>query len=436
MCIHNLAYQGTFPASIFPRLCLPNDALAALSSSSDWQRVLEDLNTGSSNNATLLEDESLGVPCLCPPTEPCTCPEDSEPSSSLATSLLPSSSSSSSSNPSDNLKSSQQLVVGDLNFMRAGLLAADEIITVSPTYAEEIQNQPEMGCGLQDILTTRGVTGIMNGIDTEEWDPATDPLLPEEGRYGIKNMVAGKTVMKQRLQRRLGLEENADAALVVFIGRLTEQKGLDVLLGAVPAVLGGSPAPAPIRYQQPPSRLDEEKKLEKERRDNNRLQVAMLGTGEAWIQAALTGLELSFPGQAVGVTAFSEELAHWLLAAADYVIVPSRFEPCGLVAQCGVRYGAVPLVAAVGGLKDLVQPGIGYTLSPLSPPGDALSRRADVDGLAELLRRVEIEAGTYSHRSMQRNCMEAELSWAKPAAEWETAISRLSKKHSNSAVDQ
>ena len=155
----------------------------------------------------------------------------------------------------------------------------------------------------------------------------------------------------------------------------------------------------------------------------------MLGTGEAWMQAALTGLELSFSGRAVGVTAFSEELAHWLLAAADYVIVPSRFEPCGLVAQCGVRYGAVPLVTAVGGLKDLVQPGIGYTLSPLSPPGDAFSRRADVESLAELLRRVEMEAGTYTHRIMQRKCMEAELSWKKPAVEWEAVLKKLSRLH-------
>ncbi|KAH7621787.1 hypothetical protein Ndes2526B_g02606 [Nannochloris sp. 'desiccata'] len=437
MCIHNLAYQGMFPASVFNRLCLPDEALGALDSHSDWKSVLEELETGSTVFSSVVEGDTLAARCLCLPTKPCTCPEDSPLKKQQPLSLKASSQSSTTSPSEENF----QQLVGDLNFMRAGLLCADEVITVSPTYAQEIQTQPDMGCGLQDILIKRGVTGIMNGIDTHEWDPASDPLLPKEGRYGIKNMVTGKAVMKKKLQRRLGLEENPDAALVVFVGRLTEQKGLDVLLGAVPTVLAGAPTPAPVRYQLQEqwhledlasSKLDQRYLLEKKYKDDkNRLQIAMLGTGESWIQAALKGLELSFQGQAVGVTAFSEELAHWLLAAADYVIVPSRFEPCGLVAQCGVRYGAVPLVAAVGGLKDLVQPGIGYTLRPLRPPGDALSHRADVDGLAELLRRVEMEAGTYTHRSMQRNCMEAELSWKKPAVEWETVIARLSKKHAS-----
>ena len=429
MCIHNLAYQGIFPACVFNRLCLPDEALGALDSLSDWKTVLEKLRKQDSRVFSSSGGDDTPAPtCLCPPTERCSCPEDSTGGNenqqllSVETSLHPLISSDSASETNNSF---QQLLVGDLNFMRAGLLCADEVVTVSPTYAEEIQTQPDMGCGLQDILSTRGVTGIMNGIDTQEWCPANDPLLPEEGRYGIKNFVPGKAVMKQKLQRRLGLEENPDAALVVFIGRLTEQKGLDVLLGAVPTVLAAAPAPAPVQYQQ-----QEQRHLEGNYKNNkNRLQVAMLGTGESWIQAALKGLELSFPGQAVGVTAFSEELAHWLLAAADYVIVPSRFEPCGLVAQCGVRYGAVPLVAAVGGLKDLVQPGIGYTLPPLSPPDDPSSRRRDVDGLTELLRRVEMESGTYNHRSMQRSCMEAELSWKKPAAEWETVIARLSNKH-------
>lgn len=438
MCIHNLAYQGIFPSSVFKRLCLPDEALGALDCLSDWKSVLEKLEKKSTAFSSSGEDDISGVLCLCPPTELCTCPKDSTHENQESLSLEASSFQPSSFSPSASEENVQQLV-GDLNFMRAGLLCADEVVTVSPTYAEEIQTQPEMGCGLQDILMARGVTGIMNGIDTQEWDPANDPLLPEEGRYAIKNMVAGKAVMKKKLQRRLGLREDPDAALVVFVGRLTEQKGLDVLLGAIPTVLAGAQAPAPVRYQVQEQRqledpsssnLDQQRFLKDEYTNNkNRLQIAMLGTGEAWIQAALNGLELSFPGQAVGVTAFSEELAHWLLAAADYVIVPSRFEPCGLVAQCGVRYGAVPLVAAVGGLKDLVQPDIGYTLPPLRPPNDALSRRADVDNLAELLRRVEAEAGTYSHRSMQRDCMDAELSWKKPAAEWETLIARLSKKH-------
>ena len=276
----------------------------------------------------------------------------------------------------------------------------------------------------------------MNGIDTEEWNPATDHFLPEEGRFNAESMLAGKAFMKVQLQRRLGLTEDPDAPLVVFIGRLTEQKGLDILLGALPAVLAGQPAPAPVVMSTPiPSLNPTNKNSTNSRRNTSNtsddaanLQLAMLGTGEAWIQAALGGLEKSFPGQAVGVTAFSEELAHWLLAAADYVLVPSRFEPCGLVAQCGARYGAVPIVTAVGGLKDLVTPGVvGHVLPPLGPAGDAASRRMDVNRLAAMLQVVSEECGTDVHRELQRFCMEMDLSWEQPAREWEVVLRRVAR---------
>lgn len=261
----------------------------------------------------------------------------------------------------------------------------------------------------------------MNGIDTEEWNPRTDPFLPREGRFGPRSFPRGKAHMKAALQALLGLEQDPDAALAVFVGRLTEQKGLDVLLGAVPAVLAGPPAPAPrpLGAAAPPPDAGA-----------SRLQLAMLGTGEAWMEAALDGLGRSFPGRAVGVTRFSEELAHWMLAAADYALVPSRFEPCGLVAQCGARYGAVPVVTAVGGLADLVGAGataVGHTLPPLAPPGDAAAQAVDTHRMVAMLRLLGEEAGTDAHRTLQRRCMRRQLSWEAPAEEWEALLRRAAE---------
>ena len=140
---------------------------------------------------------------------------------------------------------------GQLNWMRGALLAADALATVSPGYAREVV-APEMGCGMHEIIAARGITGIMNGIDTCEWDPARDPLLPEQWRYGPASAPACKAAIKCLLQRQLGLEENPAAPLVGFVGRLTEQKGLDVLLGAAPALLARpGAAPRPSTWQPP-----------------------------------------------------------------------------------------------------------------------------------------------------------------------------------------
>lgn len=290
----------------------------------------------------------------------------------------------------------------------------------------------------------------MNGLDVEEWDPEVDPLLPEAGRYTSGTMLAGKAHMKALVQRRLGLRQDPDAPLLVFVGRLTQQKGVDVLLGAAPEMLAGAPAPAPVLAPLPAVRpgdgdaeadgrssMDEsamvETQLSQAVGDSSAgaaagprtPQLVVLGTGDAWMERGLVGLAQSFAGQAAGVPSFSEEMAHWLLAAADYCLVPSRFEPCGLVAQSAVRYGAVPIVAAVGGLKDLVTPDVGLTLPPLSPGVDAAAHRQDVRALAAAARRAAAECGGPRHRAMQRRCMELDLSWERPAEEWEALLRRL-----------
>lgn len=230
--------------------------------------------------------------------------------------------------------------------------------------------------------------------------------------------------MKETVQRRLGLEVNASASLFVFIGRLTEQKGVDVLLGALPMLMVGphAPEPGPVQYKTLQNSRTCKGVGTSPRHVQPKLQVAMLGSGEAWMQSALSGLECSFPGQAVGVPMFCEELAHWMLAGADYVLIPSRFEPCGLVALCAARYGAVPIVTSVGGLHDLVTTDVGYALPPLSPADDAAGRAADVRRWAECMKSTASEAGGSRHRKMQRHCMRLDLSWEKSSVTWETLI--------------
>lgn len=265
----------------------------------------------------------------------------------------------------------------------------------------------------------------MNGIDTVEWDPETDPLLPPEGRYTAATAARGKAAMKALVQRRLGLLEDPAAPLFVFVGRLTQQKGVDVLLDAAPELLAPAPrTPAPLGL--PP--LGSAPLTAPAAPPCGGLQLAVLGTGEGWMEEGLRGLEASFPGAAAGLPSFSEELAHWLLAAADFCLVPSRFEPCGLVAQCAARYGAVPVVAAVGGLKDLVTPDVGLTLPPLSPRADGgAAHRADVRALVAAAREAAAACGGARFLGWRARCMELDLSWHRPALEWEALLRRLAR---------
>lgn len=211
---------------------------------------------------------------------------------------------------------------GALGFLKAGLWYADRITTVSPTYAAEIRT-PEAGMGLDGLLRGRAgaVSGILNGIDTVEWDPAKDRHLA--ANFSATKL-AGRAANKAALQRRLGLEENPDALLLGFVGRLTWQKGVDLILGAIPSILGCG------------------------------AQLALLGTGERWIEDGARGAAWAHPGRIGAEIGYDEGLARLIYGGGDVVLVPSRFEPCGLAQLCALRYGAVPLVAHVGGLTDTV----------------------------------------------------------------------------------
>jgi len=216
------------------------------------------------------------------------------------------------------------LASGIINFLKTGLLYADTLTTVSPTYALEIMG-PEYGLGLQDILQERrhSLVGILNGIDFEEWNPADDPLIPH--RYDSRR-VAGKKKNKLALMKELGLEHGDDMPLIGMVTRLTSQKGIDLVQQVIPEMLG-----------------------------HRRFALAVLGSGEQRYEHFFDWLQQKFPGRVCFYRGFSNRLAHWIEAGSDLFLMPSLFEPCGLNQMYSLRYGTVPIVRRTGGLADSVQ---------------------------------------------------------------------------------
>ncbi|WP_111641790.1 glycogen synthase GlgA [Marinimicrobium alkaliphilum] len=208
-------------------------------------------------------------------------------------------------------------------FIKGGLVYADYLTTVSPSYALEMQ-QPEHGWGLDGLLRSRSdrLVGILNGINTDEWNPGTDQSLAQ--RYN-RNTLKRKAVNKAALQEALGLKVEPHVPLLGFIGRLVEQKGIDLLLQVLPGLL-----------------------------KSGRIQFALLGSGMSHYEASLTELARSYPGRLSVTLGYSEELSHQIEAGADLFLMPSMFEPCGLNQLYSLRYGTPPVVHNVGGLKDTI----------------------------------------------------------------------------------
>jgi len=211
---------------------------------------------------------------------------------------------------------------GQVSFMKAGLKYAHRVTTVSPTYATEIAT-PEFGNGLDGVIRGRAghVSGILNGVDGDVWNPEKDTALA--ARYSSQDLL-GKALCKQALQTELGLDTSPDAPLFGVVSRLSSQKGLDLVLAALPGLLrrGG--------------------------------QLALQGTGDGALESAFAAAARDNPGQVAVRIGYDEALAHRLIAGADLIMVPSRFEPCGLTQLYGLRYGSLPLVRRVGGLADTV----------------------------------------------------------------------------------
>jgi len=246
---------------------------------------------------------------------------------------------------------------GQLGFLKAGLVYADRISTVSPTYAREL-TIPEFGMGLQGVIDSRRAMlyGILNGIDVEAWNPESDPHIAS--RYSAANP-AGKAGNRVALARRLALHAAREGPLFCVVSRLTRQKGLDLLLEALPRLL--------VRGAS----------------------LALLGAGDPDLESAFRAAADDNPGRVGVVIGWDESLSHLMQAGADAILVPSRFEPCGLTQLYGLRYGTLPVVARTGGLADTVidaneaalRAGVatGFQFAPGSsaPLADAIDRVSD-----------------------------------------------------------
>jgi starch synthase len=309
MTVHNLAFQGQFPASIFPFLGLPDAAMAM-----------------------------------------------------------------------DGVE-----YYGGVGFLKAGLQSASAITTVSPTYAQEIRT-PEFGMGLDGLINARAddLHGIVNGIDVAVWDPQTDPLLPQ---------TFGPRTLQRRQRNRLALEErfglDQDAApLFTVISRLTWQKGIDLIAQVLDRIVAAG------------------------------AKLAVLGNGDHALEGALLAGAARHRGR-VGVTiGYDEPLSHLLQAGGDAILIPSRFEPCGLTQLYGLRYGCLPLVARTGGLADTVIDANEAALSAGAATGFQFAPLTPEAFLQAIHRAVACHREPTLWATMQRQAMKADVSWDRSAARY------------------
>jgi len=283
---------------------------------------------------------------------------------------------------------------GGVSLLKAGLFYADRLTTVSPTYAREIQT-PAFGNGLDGLLRSRAdvLTGILNGIDPAIWSPEQDALLPRP--YGVDDAASGKTAAKAALQRQFGLEENADAPLFGAVTRLSPQKGLDLLLPVLPALIadGGS--------------------------------LALVGSGDADLEAAFVAAATAYPGRVAIEIGYDEALSHLVMAGADIVLVPSRFEPCGLTQLYAMRYGALPLVRRTGGLADTVVDANAVTLADGSATGFVFDQESSEALLEAAQRAIALYGDRASWRRVMRQAMSRDFSWAASARQYEAVYAAL-----------
>jgi starch synthase len=291
----------------------------------------------------------------------------------------------------------ERLGNGQVSYLETGILYADWLSTVSETYAREIQ-RAEHGVGLDELLRARAdhLVGIVNGVDTNEWNPDTDTLIPH--RYSAADLT-GKALCKKELLGRFGLAQDSYSTKhkepIVFgiVSRLTSQKGFELL----PSIL--------------PSHLE---------KDNIRLVV--LGSGEGRYERYFQELRDSFPNRVGVYFGYSNELAHWIEAGADVFLMPSRFEPCGLNQMFSLRYGTVPLVRHTGGLADTVQAwdattgtGTGFVFHDFTP--HALSRTID--------HALEVWEDRPSWETLMQNAMAKDFSWERQSTHYVDLYRRM-----------
>ncbi|KAG7035523.1 Granule-bound starch synthase 1, chloroplastic/amyloplastic, partial [Cucurbita argyrosperma subsp. argyrosperma] len=290
-----------------------------------------------------------------------------------------------------------------INWMKAGILEADRVLTVSPYYAQELVSGVERGVELDNSLRLTTVTGILNGMDVQEWNPATDKYIPI--KFNAEAVTEAKALLKEALQAEVGLPVDRNIPLIGFIGRLEEQKGSDILSAAIPTFI-----------------------------DEN-VQLVVLGTGKKYLEKQLEELEIKYPDKARGVAKFNVPLAHLINAAADFLIIPSRFEPCGLIQLQAMPYGTIPLVSTTGGLADTVIDGYtGLQMGAFSVECETVDP-ADAAAIGKTVLRALALYGSAALEEMRQNCMAQDFSWKGPAKLWEKLLLSLGVDSSQPGIE-
>ena len=285
----------------------------------------------------------------------------------------------------DDLKS------GVINFLKTGVLYADVVTTVSPTYAREIQGS-EYGMGLDALLRERGgsVIGILNGVDYDEWNPEIDPLIP--ANYSRQDL-SGKAECKQALMQDLGLQGGLERPVIGIVSRLVGQKGFELVERVAPHLL-----------------------LQR------RFALAILGSGESRYERFFTGLQQKFRDRVCYYRGYNNKLAHWIEAGADMFLMPSLYEPCGLNQMYSLKYGTVPIVRETGGLADSVE-----QVDPKARTGTGiLFRDYDATGLSWAMNTaLDLYADRELWRTIVDNGMRRDFSWQRQGAMYVDLFRRL-----------
>jgi len=289
-----------------------------------------------------------------------------------------------------NLLHQGDLSAGKLNFLKTGVIYADALTTVSETYAREIQSA-DFGMGLQDLLRSRSdtVVGIVNGIDSSEWNPELDARIP---RAYSREDLAGKRFCRERLLERMRLTPTHGAPVFGIVSRLTAQKGFELLPEVLTRLLASD------------------------------VRLCVLGSGEQRYEQYFHRLHGAYPGRASFWAGYDDELAHWIEAGSDFFLMPSLYEPCGLNQMYSLRYGTVPIVRKTGGLADTVEPferatkqGTGFLFDDFSPAA-----------LEDAIRRgLECFRDADAWRALQQNGMAKDFSWERQSLRYVELYGRL-----------
>lgn len=270
---------------------------------------------------------------------------------------------------------------GGISFLKSGLVFADKINTVSPHYALEVQSDPAMGFGLEGLLRHRSndFCGIVNGIDTEVWDPELDPVLPLG--YDADSVQEGKLASKLALQQQCKLDQDPDKPLIGIVSRLDYQKGLDIVVNLIERLKG-------------------------------RAQFVVLGMGDPMLEKAYQSLARNNPAEVSYHGKLDEDLAHRIYAGSDLFLMPSRFEPCGLSQLIAMKYGTIPVVSKVGGLVDTVK---GYYPDSPDATGFFIDNFSENGIYATVDSALKVFADKRTWNKLVRNAMRQDLSWDKSA---------------------